>query len=68
MRIIVNGKPAEVKDKITVAEFLEEQKINPKIVAVEVNDSILEPERYSEKLLKDNDRLEIIFYLGGGRC
>jgi thiamine biosynthesis protein ThiS len=68
MRIIVNGKPAEVKDKITVAEFLEEQKINPKIVAVEVNDSILEPERYSQKLLKDNDRLEIIFYLGGGRC
>ena len=68
MRIIVNGKPAEVKDKITVAEFLEEQKINPKIVAVEVNDSILEPERYSQKLLNDNDRLEIIFYLGGGRC
>jgi len=68
MRIIVNGKPTEVKDKITVMEFLEEQKINPKIVAVEVNDSILEPERYSQKLLNDNDRLEIIFYLGGGRC
>jgi sulfur carrier protein len=36
------------------------------MVAVEVNDSMVERERLAMTELKEGDRLEFLFYMGGG--
>ena len=42
MNILVNGKKEELKDAVTVANLLEQKKIRPEAVTVELNDKIVE--------------------------
>ena len=37
------------------------------MVAVEVNDSMIERDQLAATQLKEGDRLEFLFYMGGGR-
>lgn len=64
--IYLNGKKEEVDGVTTLSGFLEAKKIRPEVVTVELNEEIIEKNKYSEILLKDNDRLEFVYYMGGG--
>lgn len=66
MNLIINGKPKEYTATCTVADVLQELGISSDTVVVELNQSILQPETFSEQLLKDEDKLEIIRFVGGG--
>ncbi|MBU4149509.1 MAG: sulfur carrier protein ThiS, partial [Candidatus Omnitrophica bacterium] len=66
MNILINGKKEELKDVVTVAKLLEQKKIRPEVVTVELNDVILEKSKHNETFLKDDDRLEFVYYMGGG--
>ncbi|MBU4342420.1 MAG: cysteine synthase A [Candidatus Omnitrophica bacterium] len=66
MNILINGKKEELKDVVTVAKLLEQKKIRPEVVTVELNDKIIEKSKYNEIQLKDNDRVEFVYYMGGG--
>ncbi|HEY6262562.1 MAG TPA: MoaD/ThiS family protein, partial [Nitrospiraceae bacterium] len=35
---------------------------------VEVNDTMVERDHLATTRLKDGDRVEFLFYMGGGRC
>jgi sulfur carrier protein len=66
MELTVNGKTLEVTDGITITAVLEELKINPLRVAVQLNQEIVKRERYEETSLKAGDRIEIITFMAGG--
>jgi cysteine synthase A len=66
MQIFINGKKEECDENITVSRLLEQKKIRPEIVTVEVNDAIIEKARYPDTILRHNDRLEFVYYMGGG--
>ncbi len=66
MQIAVNGKKEEVPSSLTVASLLKEKKILLEMVAVELNDTLLPRARYAETPLKEGDRLEFLYYMGGG--
>lgn len=66
MTITVNGKKEELQGSMSVAKLLEIKKIRPEVVTVELNDNIIDRSEYSATLLKDNDRLEFAYYMGGG--
>lgn len=66
MQVKINGKAEEVSEG-TVLDLLKAKKIEPQMVAVEVNDAMVERERLASTRLKDGDRLEFLFYMGGGR-
>ncbi|HDP16423.1 MAG TPA: sulfur carrier protein ThiS, partial [Candidatus Omnitrophica bacterium] len=66
MNILINGKREEIADSITVSELLDLKKIRPEAVTVELNDKILERSKYNSTPLKDDDRLEFVYYMGGG--
>jgi sulfur carrier protein len=66
MQVKINGKPEEVSGG-SVLDLLKAKQIEPQMVAVEVNDTMIERERLATTLLKDGDRLEFLFYMGGGR-
>ncbi len=66
MNIFLNGKKEEVAESISIAGLLKEKKIRPEVVTVELNDRIIEKSRYSDTHIKDKDRIEFVYYMGGG--
>ncbi len=67
MQIIINGEKKIINDKIPLAELIKELGIDPNRVAVELNMSIIDKSDYLNTILKDNDSLEIVSFIGGGR-
>jgi len=66
MQVKLNGKPEEISGG-TVLDLLKAKKIEPQMVAVEVNDAVLDRDHLSTTSLCDGDRVEFLFYMGGGR-
>lgn len=66
MQVKVNGKTEEFSGG-TVLDLLQAKKIEPQMVAVEVNDTVLDRNHLATTSLSDGDRVEFLFYMGGGR-
>lgn len=64
--ITVNGKQIQLTSKMSVADYLEENNYQINRIAVEMNEEILPKYSYSETMLKDGDRLEVVTFVGGG--
>lgn len=64
--ITVNGKEIQMKQSISVAAYLENAGYQMKRIAVELNGDILPKYSYSDTMLKDGDRLEVVTFVGGG--
>ena len=65
MKLTINGECAESYAK-TVKELLEELKILPVRVAVEVNLTIVKRNDYPSYVLREGDMVEIVNLVGGG--
>ncbi|MDP1947050.1 MAG: sulfur carrier protein ThiS [Nitrospirota bacterium] len=66
MQVKINGKPEEISGG-TVLDLLQAKKIEPQMVAVEVNDTVLDKNLLATTSLNEGDRVEFLFYMGGGR-
>jgi thiamine biosynthesis protein ThiS len=66
MRLTVNGGTLEASNAVTITELLNELRIEPRKVAVEVNLSIIKKADYSTFRLNDGDKVEIVNFVGGG--
>ena len=62
----VNGKQVELKERLTLENFLESNGYALTKVAVELNGKIVPRKEYASTLLEDNDVLEIVCFVGGG--
>jgi sulfur carrier protein len=65
MQLKINGKSEEFPGG-SILDLLKTKKIEPQMVAVEVNDSMVEREQLGATQLREGDRLEFLFYMGGG--
>lgn len=65
MILKINGNNLE-SSALTLKELLEELKVGPQRVAVEVNLNIVKKADYSIFNLKDGDTIEIVNLVGGG--
>ena len=64
--ITVNGKQIQLTSEMSVADYLEQNNYQIKRIAVELNEEILPKYSYSDTMLKDGDRLEVVTVVGGG--
>ena len=64
--MILNGKTVDLKEDTSVEQLLKDYDLNPQKVVVEVNMEILDDEVYSTYLLKNEDTVEVISFVGGG--
>ena len=65
-KIQLNGKKISIKQKISVVDLLKKHKLDKKKVAVELNGVILAKQSYGKKKIKNNDKIEIVHFIGGG--
>jgi sulfur carrier protein len=71
MKLQINGEESTFEtvpgqDTSTLAALIESLSMKSDRVAVELNREIVPRDRWSETLLKDGDRLEIVHFVGGG--
>tara|TARA_B100000886_G_scaffold228251_1_gene159146 strand:- start:146 stop:349 length:204 start_codon:yes stop_codon:yes gene_type:complete len=65
-KIQLNGKKISIKSNFSIFELLKKYKLNNKKIAIEYNGVIIPKAKFKNKLLKNNDRLEIVHFIGGG--
>jgi sulfur carrier protein len=66
MQVTINGKPEEVAGG-SLLDLLKAKNIEPQMVAVEVNDRMVERDHLGTTSLNEGDQVEFLFYMGGGR-
>ncbi len=66
MRIIANGKEEHIDDGISLEKWLETKSIAINTVVVEYNMAIVEQAKWKDIILKENDTLEVLKFVGGG--
>ena len=64
--IIVNGEQITDFENKTVLELIEKLGYKLTFIAVEYNGEILTKSEYANTLLKENDELEVVSFVGGG--
>ncbi len=68
MKVIVNGKESDFVDGLTVRGLLSEQNVKmPDMVSIELNGQILKRSDFENMVLKDGDKAEFLYFMGGGR-
>ena len=66
MQVKINGKTEDIQGG-TVLDLLKAKNIEPQMVAIEVNDAMLERTHLATTTLKEGDQIEFLFYMGGGQ-
>lgn len=66
MKLKLNGSETEYTDGLTVAGLLESLQVQPARVAVEVNLKIVKKADYDTHILRHDDTVEIVSFVGGG--
>lgn len=62
----VNGEIFEFREGMTVSNLIAEMGFSEAMVAVELNLDILPWDSFSSTVLKENDCIEVVRFVGGG--
>ena len=65
-KIQLNGKKVVIKSNYSLLKLLKKYKLANKKIAVEHNGKIIPKVKYNKKKLKNNDKIEIVHFIGGG--
>jgi len=65
-KIQLNGKKVLIKSNYSIFDLLKKYKLIKKKIAIEVNGTIIPKVNYRKKKLLNNDKVEIVHFIGGG--
>ena len=65
MKVFVNGEPREVTET-TLAGLVTELDLPVARIAIELNRDVVRRTDWGSTMLKDEDRIEIVHFVGGG--
>ena len=66
IKIKINGKVNKIDDKAKLSDLVKNLKVPLKKVAIELNREIVDKKNLNKINLKDNDKIEIVHFIGGG--
>ncbi|ABR49630.1 thiamine biosynthesis protein ThiS [Alkaliphilus metalliredigens QYMF] len=67
MKIKINGEEKELQKEVNILELLVIQEVQmPEMVSVELNGEIVDRDDFENTLLKENDVIELLYFMGGG--
>lgn len=62
----VNGSECQLKEPVSLAQYLRQEGYGEGRVAVEKNGEIVPKSHFQDTVLSDSDTLEIVHFVGGG--
>ena len=68
MKLFINGQEETVSlEEASIAELLSHKRVEmPEMVSVEYNGRFLRRDEYEKIRVKDGDRIEFLYFMGGG--
>jgi len=66
IKIKINGKLSKIEENLTLYTYIKKLKIPLKKVAIELNQEIMDKNNLGKIKLKNNDKIEIVHFIGGG--
>ena len=66
IKIKINGKNISVNEDLNAADLVKKLDIPLNKVAIELNNKILDKKKLKNVNIKNNDKLEIVHFIGGG--
>jgi thiamine biosynthesis protein ThiS len=66
MKLEINGEIRSVPSSATVRELIENLGIRPDRIAVEVNRNIIRRQEWGRTVIREQDKIEIVQFVGGG--
>jgi sulfur carrier protein len=66
MNVLINGEKREVPERVNLKALLELFSMPSRRIAVEVNRNVIRRAEWETLILDENDRIEVIHFVGGG--
>ena len=66
IKILVNGDERSVPADRNVVQLIETLGLDPRAVVVELNRTIIRKQQLTETVIRENDTLELVHFVGGG--
>lgn len=67
MKLIIGGEVREYNEGITVAQLIVKENVEtPEYVSVSLNDEFVANDAFNSTILKEDDVVEFIYFMGGG--
>ena len=66
MTITINGEIKELESEVNLSRLLELFSLPSQRVAVELNREVVRKNDWDATIVKDDDRIEIVHFVGGG--
>ena len=66
MSVTVNGERSDEAAGKSLSELVADLKLNSRLIAVELNGSVISRRDWEQTEIREGDRLEIVHFVGGG--
>jgi len=66
MKVFINGDEKEFGSGISLAELITQLDLPAPRIAIELNREVVRRSDWGGTMLKDDDRIEIVHFVGGG--
>ena len=66
MRVYINGESREIEGSPSLADLITQLDLPAARIAVEVNREVVRRGDWGKTMLRDDDRIEIVHFVGGG--
>lgn len=66
LRVFINGESKEISGTPSLAELIDQLDLPAARIAIELNRDVVRRNDWNSTILKDNDRIEIVHFVGGG--
>ena len=68
MKVIVNGKAENINNTgISIADILRSNNVTkPEMVSVQLNEKFVDQDQFANVIVKENDEIDFIYFMGGG--
>ena len=64
--IMLNGERREWPREQSIEHLLQDLALDARVVAVELNQLVVKRGRYADTIVRENDAVEIVSFVGGG--
>jgi sulfur carrier protein len=65
-KIQLNGKKVKIQRNLSIKDLIKKYRLKENKIAIELNGTILPKDHYKNKKVKNDDKIEIVQFIGGG--
>ena len=66
MQVTINGETKNLNGELSIRDLLKELQVEEKIVALSINANLVKRDTWDSTLIKENDKIELLQFMGGG--